>query len=113
LFVYNDQRGGEMYKYFPTMDKWVLLSRGYNYNFQGFYFDKTKNTLIGVASQGNYLSQLVYLDDKGEKLKVDELKNKVAFDKTRWRWELTKSDDNPTLRIHTAAMPEGYGQELE
>jgi len=113
LFVYNDQRGGELYKYFPTLDKWVMLNRGYSYNFQGFYFDTAKNVLVGVASQGTYLSQLVYLDDKGHQLKVDELKNKVAFDKSRWRWELTKNQEQPALVIHTVASPDGYGQNLE
>lgn len=113
LFVYNDQRGGELYKFFPSMDKWVMLSRGYNYNFQGFYFDNAKNVLVGVASQGAYLSHLVYMDDKGQKLKVDDLKNKIAFDKTHWRWELGKNQETPSLLIHTAASPDGYGQDLE
>ncbi len=113
LYVYNDQRGGELYKYFPSLDKWVMLNRGYSYNFQGFHYDKEKNIIVGVASQGAYLTQLVYLDDKGRLLKADEIKNKVAFDKTRWRWELTKNQEVPALLIRTAASPQGYGQDLE
>jgi len=113
LFVYNDQRGGEMYKYFMSMNKWVLLARGFNYNFQSFYFDKSKNVLMGLASQGNYLTQIVYLDDKGRVLKTDELKNRVAFDKKRWRLEVAKNQETAFLKIFTPAVPVGYAQNLE
>ena len=66
LYVYNDERGGEMYRYDVTTGEWMALHAGYAFNLEALYFDDEMHALRAVSSRGLHLTQFLKMDHKGK-----------------------------------------------
>lgn len=107
LYVYNDERGGEMYRYDVTTKEWMALHAGYAFNLEALYFDDEMHALRAVSSRGLHLTQFLKMDHKGKVLQVVPMKNKISFDKTHWKWELHKQQDSYAVRFYQTVKPDG------
>lgn len=113
LFIYNDERGGEMYKWDLAKDEWTALSSGYPFNLEALYYDEQEQSLRAVASRGPHITQFLKLDQKAKVKEVLPLKSKIAFDKKNWKWELQKNKDVYSMRFYQAVSPQGQDVLLE
>ncbi len=114
LYLYNDERGGEMFRYDLEKKEWRLLSSGYNFYIEALYFDETAGKLHAVASQGAYLTQLLTLDPLSAKISQKvPLKNKVAFDRRHWKWQLRKDKEHFWMRFFQPVAVQGADVLLE
>lgn len=113
LYVYNDDRGGELYKVTAENDQWTLLSSGYNYNIQSLFFDEQEKSLVAVASRGIYFTKLLKMDLQGKIQNALDLKSKVSFDQKRWKWLLAKKDSAYWVEFHQSLYPQGHSVPLD
>ncbi|MBY0386152.1 hypothetical protein K2X05_13415 [bacterium] len=113
LFVYNDERGGEMYRYDVVSKQWSLLNAGYAYNVEALYFDEQAQSLRAVTSRGPHLTQFLKMDAKAKVQEALPLKTKISFDKKHWKWQLEKQKDLYLMRLHQAVQPQGQIVALE
>lgn len=113
LFVYNDERGGEMFRYDVGTNQWSLLNAGYAYNVEALYFDEQAQSLRAVTSRGPHITQFLKMDEKAKVKEVLPLKTKISFDKKHWKWQLEKQKDLYLMRLHQAVHPQGQIVALE
>ncbi len=113
LFLYNDERGGEMYSYDIASGEWQALTTGYSYNVEALYYDEQAQALRALASRGPHLTQFLKMDQQAKVQEVVPLKNKISFDKKHWKWQLHKSNDVYSVRFFQAVQPLGHDIALE
>ena len=113
LYVYNDERGGEMYRYDVTTGEWMSLHAGYAFNLEALYFDDEMHALRAVSSRGLHLTQFLKMDHKGKVLQALPIKSKISFDKKHWTWELHKQQDAYAMRFYQSVKPDGQDVLLE
>lgn len=113
LFIYNDERGGEMYSYDIASGEWKSLMTGYAYNVEALYFDEQEQSLRALASRGPHLTQFLKMDPHAKVQEVLPLKNKISFDKKHWKWQLQKNKDVYSVRFYQAVQPLGHDIALE
>ncbi len=113
LYVYNDERGGEMYRYDVTNNEWSALHAGYAFNLEALYFDDEMHALRGVSSRGLHMTQFLKMDHKGKVLQALPIKSKISFDKKHWKWELHKQHDAYAMRFYQTVKPDGQDILLE
>jgi hypothetical protein len=113
LYVYNDERGGEMYRYDVTTGEWTALHAGYAFNLEALYFDDEMHALRAVSSRGLHLTQFLKMDHKGKVLQALPIKSKISFDKKHWKWELHKQQDAYAMRFYQTVKPDGQDVLLE
>ncbi len=113
LYIYNDERGGEMYQWNLAKNQWTELSTGYAYNLEALYYDEQEQSLRAVASRGPHLTQFLKMDQKAKVKEVLPLKEKIAFDKKNWKWELQKNKNVYSMRFYQAVSPQGQDVLLE
>jgi hypothetical protein len=80
---------------------------------EALYFDETEQSLKALASRGPHLTQILKLDSQAKVKEVHPLKNKIAFDKKNWKWQLKRVADNYVVRIHQPVSPDGQDTTLE
>lgn len=113
LFIYNDERGGEMYSFDVANGQWSELHQGYSYNLEALYFDEQIQGLCAVASRGPHLTQFLKMDAQAKVQDVKELKTKIAFDKKNWKWQLQRYRDMYAVRFYQAVQPQGQDVVLD
>jgi hypothetical protein len=113
LYVYNDERGGEMYRYDVNSQEWSALHAGYSFNVEALYFDDELHALRAVSSRGPHLTQLLKMDHKGKVLEALPIKSKISFDKKHWKWEMHKQQNAYAVRFYQAVKPDGQDVLLE
>lgn len=113
LYVYNDERSGELFSYDIKNKKWQLVREGFKNNFSSLYFDQENQQLVGLVIKASYFSKTIHMDLKGEVQKVTELAEPIAVDRKRWKWSLGQRDQVLGLNLLTVQNPAGTWQKLQ
>jgi hypothetical protein len=112
LVIYNDSRSGEFY-YFQLSDKkWTLFKDGFNYNVASLFYDVETNTIKVLTSRGGFFTALASIGEDG-RVSYHELKEKLPFDRQRWRWNLENDRGNWQVNIYSPLMLNGQAYALD
>jgi hypothetical protein len=112
LVIYNDSRSGEFYYFQPTDKKWTLFKDGFNYNVASLFYDVETNTIKVLTSRGGFFTALASISEEG-RVSYHELKEKLPFDRQRWRWKLENDRGNWQVNIYSPLMPDGQAYALD
>ncbi|MCJ8276238.1 MAG: hypothetical protein HRT44_10350 [Bdellovibrionales bacterium] len=106
IYIYNDDRGGEIYSYNIKSKSWKLLKTDVGYSFAALTFDESKEQLIGTRVQGQKIVELVEINHESPD-KVIALNKSVAFSKNSWRLQLVREPNELWLKVVHPAHPGG------
>lgn len=106
VYLYNDDRGGELYSYNIKNQKWNMTAHSLGYSFMALTFDKKKKALYGTRLQGDKLIELVEVGSQGEQKKVT-LSKPLDFSKNLWRLQLVSDVEEMWLKVVHPAHPGG------
>jgi hypothetical protein len=111
LIVYNDERSGEFYSYEPKEKKWRLFKDGFKYNLASLFFDKETHQLTALISRGSFFTGLAFLKTDG-KWSYKDLKEKLPYDRQRWRWSLDKAQGEWQVKLYSPVLLTGEARSL-
>lgn len=107
IFIYNDDRGGEIFAYNVVTGKWRQFAEKVGYSLLAIHYDTDKRKLIGARYRGQKIESLVQFDRKGKAKEVQQLTQPVDFSKTLWRLQLNRHRDRLWLKVAHPAHPGG------
>lgn len=107
IYIYNDERGGEIFSYNVTTGVWNLFSTGVGYSLASLYFDRRKKQLYGVRIRGNKIFSLAVLNEKGEVVGEKTFEKTLDFSKNRWQVRMTGQGEKFLLKVIRPSLPEG------
>ncbi len=107
LYIYNDERGGEIFSYNVVTRSWSLLSDNVGYSLVALYFDNHKKQLYGVRLQRKKILDLVIMDEQGQVTETRALKKALDFSKNRWRAQVMDQGKKFWLKVAQPTHPEG------
>lgn len=114
LYVFNDERGGELFSLDIASGKWQLVNDHLNKNISALSYDPLKKQLVALGLRGRRLSELIHLDPKGQVESTKSFKYPLVVDRVRWRWSLAKNDRNHWgVILSTVLRPKGVWRALE
>ena len=113
IYIYNDDRGGEIFSYNVTTGTWNLFSTGVGYSLVALYFDKNKKQLYGTRFRGGKIFGLMIMDEQGRVMENGTLKRVLDFSKNRWQAQMKVQDKNIWLKVARPARPEGEIHRME
>ena len=103
IYIYNDERGGEIFSYDVMTETWGLFPTRVGYSFVDFYFDDDNQWLYGVRFKGGRIRDVTVMDAKGEVIKTIPLKKALDFSKSHWSVQMLNRKGNFWLkRVHPA-----------
>ncbi len=107
LFIYNDDRGGEIFIYNVVTQSWKVFAQKVGYSLVGLHFDRQAKSLLGIRFQGHKIPEILRFNQEGETLKPHRLVKPLDFTKNKWRAHLVQNSSNLWLKVSHPAEPEG------
>ncbi len=108
IYIYNDDRGGEIFSYNVATGKWDLFSTGVGYSLVALYFDKNKKQLYGTRFRGKRIFGLTIINEQGQVMENRSLERVLDFSKNRWRAQMTTGQGEKLwLKVTRPVRPEG------
>lgn len=107
IYIYNDERGGELFSYNVVTEKWRLLAQKVGYSLVALHFDHNEQRLYGTRLKGPRISELVVMDPQGKVLQKTALAKPLDFAKNRWKAQIVSRDKEFWLKIYHPASPQG------
>jgi hypothetical protein len=106
IYIYNDDRGGEVFSYEVKTQKWKLLASDVGYTFAALTYDEDKKALFGTRLQGSKIVELVQINSKGPH-KTIALDKPFDYSKNLWRLQLVSDPKSLWLKVVHPAHPGG------
>lgn len=107
IYLYNDDRGGEIYVYNVVTESWRVFAKKVGYSLVGLHYDKSTKHLLGPRYKGHKISEIVKFDGSGRSLDPHPLPKPLDFSKNKWRVRLVKGDEDLWLKVSHPAEPGG------
>lgn len=107
VYVYNDDRGGEILAYTIADKKWRVIASKVGYTFVAFYFDKQNQLILGTRMAGQKIAELVKFNSKGEVVDRYSLPKALDFSKNRWKAHIITDQTDYWLKVNHPAHPGG------
>lgn len=107
IFIYNDDRGGELFVYNVVNKTWRKLAGRFGYSLISLYFDSEKESLFGSRYQGQKIHEVVEYDAQGNLKTRTSLDQPLDFMKTHWHAQIVSGNDKLFLKVIHPADPEG------
>ena len=107
IYIYNDERGGEIFSYNVITGTWGLFSTGVGYSLVSLHFDGRKKQLYGIRFRGKKIFGLTTLNEQGQVIESKSLEKTLDFLKNRWRVRMTVKDEEFWVKVVRPTRPEG------
>ena len=107
IYIYNDERGGELFSYHTERQSWRLVLSGVGYSFMDLYFDKKKGRLYGIRFSRGKLREVAVMDGSGKLIETKTLELALEFSKSQWRVQILNRDGKFWLKRVQPAKPSG------
>lgn len=107
IYVYNDDRGGEINAFSITEKKWKTLAQKVGYTFVALHFDKQNQMILGTRATGQKIDELVKFNHKGEVVERFTLPKALDFSKNRWKAHIISDQSDYWLKVTHPAHPGG------
>ena len=107
IYIYNDDRGGEVFVYNVVKNEWRKLDAKFGYSFVSLYFDAENESLYGTRFKGQKIHEIVEFDSLGKLKARKELPKPLDFVKRQWRAQFIPSQSELWLKVVHPAHPGG------
>ena len=111
LYIYNDERGGEIFSYNVVTGVWNLFSVRMGGSLVALYFDRQKKWLYGTRFKGDKIPDLVAMNEQGQVTETRSLKKALDFSKNRWRAQMISQgvgqEEKFWLKVARPTNPQG------
>ncbi len=107
IYIYNDDRGGEILSYNVVTEKWRLLAKKVGYSLISLHYDSHTEALYGLRFDNQRISEFVKIDHGGEATIKNVFEKPFDFAKNKWHARLTTDQNHFWLKISHPAQPDG------
>ena len=111
MWIYNNERSGELFAYQVENSQWSLAHSGLSRNIIALSVLDDGN-LAAAIRKGNYVAELAVYSEQGKLQELKSIDKKIAVDVLRWQWEMVSAEDHAKnkhlwLRMVSTANLEG------
>lgn len=107
IYIYNEDRGGEIYIYNISSKKWDYHSKPVGYSLSALAFVASEKKIYGARVQGNKVVEVVKLNAEGQLMGQVSLEKPFDYSKTLWRMQLVAEPNELWLKVVHPAHPGG------
>ncbi len=107
IYIYNDERGGEILSYNVVTQKWNLLSQKVGYSLISLYFDSHTQALYGLRFDNQRITEFIQINHKGQGTVKNVFEKPFDFAKNKWHARLAAHENHFWLKISHPAQPDG------
>lgn len=107
LYIYNDDRGGEIYSYNVVKQEWRILAQKVGYSLVTLHFDRESEVLFGTRYKARKLTEILSISKYGQPLGSRKLEQPLDFAKNKWRVEMINKSRSLWLKVAHPARPQG------
>jgi len=108
VYIYNEDRGGELFTYQPKTGSWAKLEQQVGYSLVALDFEKRNKNLIGTRVQNQKISKFVKINaTSGQVLQEVSLEKSFEFLKSLWRADIISDHTEYWLKLSHPAHPGG------
>ena len=107
IYIYNEERGGEIYIYDTGSRQWSYRNKPVGYSLSALTFVPKDKKVYGARVQGNKVVEVVKLDSEGKPQEQVSLEKPLDYSKTLWRMQLVADPNQLWLKVVHPAHPGG------
>lgn len=108
VYIYNEDRGGELFTYQPKTGAWAKRDQQVGYSLVALDFEKKNKTLIGTRMQNQKISKLVKINaTSGQVIEEVAMSKSFEFLKSLWRADIISDNTEYWLKLAHPAHPGG------
>ena len=107
IFVYNEDRGGEIYVYDIAAKQWTYQKKAVGYSLTALAYIEKENMIYGTRVQGNKVIEVLKIDQNGKVMGQVSLEKPFQYSKTLWRMQMVAEPNELWLKVVHPAHPGG------
>jgi hypothetical protein len=107
LYIYNEDRGGEILSFNVVTKKWKRFAQKVGYSLVALYFDNEEQTLYGSQFQGRQIDSMLKFNQKGQTIGKVNFVKPLDFSKNRWKAQMINAQNEIWLKLTHPANPNG------
>ena len=107
IYIYNDDRGGEILAYNVKSQSWRMAPQKVGYSLVALFYNSEKKLIYGAHFSSKKISKLIKVSPQGKVIESQSFPKPFDFSKNQWRAQFVSDNKEFWLKLSHPVHPGG------